>query len=214
MAFSFFTKRTEYTSKRLRFVARALQVFGIGGGISLGVIAYSVSQSFFNVWPEEIRETFVRGKLLTAAAMCASYWIIGRSLLRRQRSGAYAAAAIIGLPLIYDAFMLVYFPAPPMALTAVTFGLRVLALGAVGSVWKELGTVRESELFKQGAAPESVAPFTPRNRGFGEARTSAQPKLPAGSYAEPARGLARDTMPATTNIAANTPLPTNNPRAH
>lgn len=121
-----------------------------------------------------------------------SYVFIGRALLRRQKWGAYAALATIGVPAVIG---FIWTP-PSNWLTTVGQIGAVTTITLIVSVWNELGTVLESELVEHSAPPAPAEPLTPRNRGYGEPRPLSEPN------------------PISTSAVANTPLPINNPRAN
>ena len=172
MAFSFFTKRSEYTSKRLRFVARGLQIFGVIASVYTVTIAISVLNFPAPEWPEGMRDMFVRRYGLGAVGQLVSFFFIGHALLRRQRAGAYVAIATIGLSLL----LIHGWPLnsnAPWFFYVVIIGLPVLTLALIASVWRELGSVRDSDMISHRPEPEQTIPLTPRNRGYGESRISA-----------------------------------------
>ncbi|MEP6833834.1 MAG: hypothetical protein ABJB74_10580 [Gemmatimonas sp.] len=197
MAFSLFTKRSEYTSKRLRFVARGLQIFGVIAGITTAIGAISLANSTMMEWPPSLRDAFLRRSGFWAVGQLVSYLFIGHALLRRQRTGAYMAVATIGLPLLYPLLWAHKVSYTPWFFNVLTIGLPVLTLALITSVWRELGSVRDSEMIDHRPEPDAPIAMTPRNRGYREQRI-----------------LPLEKMPTATTAVASAPLPISNPRAH
>ena len=102
----------------------------------------------------------------------ASMYLIGRALLRRQRWGAYLAAFTLGVPLLKQLF------SPDMPILSISgIVVSTLALGAIVTVWDELGTVRDADFVDSDGDNDNELPR--RNRGFGEPRS-----LPLQSMSE------------------------------
>lgn len=166
MAFSLFTKRTESTSRWLRFTARALQTCGILGGLvslcALGFIAIAQSD---HPAASGNADHFLRNRIIWIFGECLSLYFIGHALLRRQKWAAYVALGTIALPAVVSQVSLtrrgLHYPPLLTVLPLVTVAL-------VASVWRELGSVRDSDIVDYGSPPEPIEPLTQRKQGYGE----------------------------------------------
>lgn len=168
-----------------------MQMFGVLVlGVSL-VGAYLMDWNPLSV-PQEMRDQLARNAMIRGVLAMLSYVLIGLALRRRQKWGAYAAIATIGIPAI---IRFVWTPSSNLLSTVMQIG-AVTTITLIISVWNELGTVFESEFVEDGAPPAPTEPPTRRNRGYGEPRPLSEPN------------------PISTSAVANTPLPINNPRAN
>lgn len=174
MPFSFFTKSSSRISRRLRWLGRVFQLWSamaFAGSIASMMVFLLDSRSFENL-PHGIRGTLFYRSIFTLVGS-ASLYAIGRSLLRRQRSGLYGAAVMIFAPTAMRAAFGVRF----------TFGALdgLVAIGAlvlIASVWKEVHN-DAVELENPDDPDDEERPLTPRNRGYGEPRTLPRERMPA-----------------------------------
>lgn len=188
MAFSFFTSRSRELSLRLRVVARGFQFSGVAIW-ALGT-AWLVALPFMPM-AKTIRlyRWMFAPPLVYSILAGASFFLIGRALLRRQRWGAYLAGVTLGVPLIKQFIFRDDAILPISGIVIATF-----ALSAIVTVWDELGTVRDAEFESDEDDEPAVIPK--RNRGYGESRTLP---TPAAERIEPQHSAALDAVPVTQN---------------
>ncbi|MEP6833835.1 MAG: hypothetical protein ABJB74_10585 [Gemmatimonas sp.] len=167
--FAFFTKRSHEISTRLRLVARGFQFSGI---FVWTVVAFGTVALPFIKQPVRMYRWMFAPTLLYGALVGASMFLIGRALMRRQRWGAYLAGVTLGVPLLRQFVM------PNAAILSIPEIIyTTLALGAIVTVWDELGSERDAEFSQSDDDDDHELPI--RNRGFGEPRT-----LPLQSVSE------------------------------
>ena len=163
MSFSIFTARSREISTRLRLVARGFQLSAIAVWTLTAV--WMIAMPFLPLFKQPIhlyRWMFAPLWLYSVLAG-ASMYVIGRALLRRQRWGAYLAGFTLGLPLLKQ---LLSPDTPILSISGIV--VSTLALGAIVTVWDELGTVRDAEFVDPDGDDDNELPR--RNRGFGEPR--------------------------------------------
>lgn len=127
--------------------------------------------------------------LLYAILAGASFFLIGRALLRRQRWGAYLAGVTLGFPLIKQ-----FIFRDDSILSIPGIVIATFALSAIVTVWDELGTVRDADFESDADDEPPVIPE--RNRGYGESRTLPMPAAERVAM-EPSAAL--DAVPVTQN---------------
>ncbi|MBC8087696.1 MAG: hypothetical protein H7Z40_10555, partial [Phycisphaerae bacterium] len=189
-----FTQSRRQPSDRLRLLARALQGYGIAIGVAtVGLALYKLTA------PDSQRVAQFDGigalQLAFGGVLrSVSLLVISRSLLRRQRWGAYLAVVTLTVPLLRAA-------TAGQSMGAVDALASIAALGTLVTVWKELRPARELDLlddedfekepptkvsFPQGKIPQGVS-FSkgelPHQVSFREGEISAP--LPAASPLEP-----------------------------
>ena len=163
MSFSIFTARSREISTRLRLVARGFQLSAIAVWTLTAV--WTIAMPFLPLFKQPIhlyRWMFAPLWLYSVLAG-ASMYVIGRALLRRQRWGAYLAGFTLGLPLLKQ---LLSPDTPILSISGIV--VSTLALGAIVTVWDELGTVRDADFVDPDGDDDNELPR--RNRGFGEPR--------------------------------------------
>lgn len=169
MSFSFFTKRTTYASLRLRILGRGMQVFGaLMFAARLAEVSYLRSQRF--QISQATLDLLLRNALIYGGLSMISYLFIGRALMRREKWGAYAAFGAIAVPAIARIVWPTGHTDPFQTVSQIA---AAITTGLICTVWNELSSVADAELAEHGKPPDSVAPFTPRNRGFGEPRNGS-----------------------------------------
>ena len=164
MSFSIFTARSREISTRLRLVARGFQLSAIAVWTLTAV--WTIAMPFLPLFKQPIhlyRWMFAPLWLYSVLAG-ASMYVIGRALLRRQRWGAYLAGFTLGLPLLKQ---LLSPDTPILSISGIV--VSTLALGAIVTVWDELGTVRDADFVDPDGDDDNE--LRRRNRGFGEPRS-------------------------------------------
>lgn len=173
MAFSLFTKASNRISNRLRWLGRGFQLWGglTAAATLAAFVFFATMPSFLKRVPVETRAVLGLRLFVLGAVGSTSLYLIGRSLLRRQRSGLYGAAIIVVAPLVLRATVGARFT---FGVPDLGFGLAAVAL--IASVWKE---VHEDavELENPDDPDDDSLPLTPRNRGFGEPRQLPSERL-------------------------------------
>ncbi|MEO7998065.1 MAG: hypothetical protein ABI852_11505 [Gemmatimonadaceae bacterium] len=142
-----------------------MQVFGVLTFVA-SLAAILSMRSFRASLSPEMFDLLLRNVILYRGLTMLSYVFIGRALLRREKWGAYVAVATIAVPAVIRLIWPVARTDPFQTVVQVA---AFTTLGLILTVWKELGSVADSELAEHGKAPELTEPLTPRNRGFGEA---------------------------------------------
>lgn len=168
-----FTRRTREPSTRLRLLARAFQFYGVYiAAMALGVF---IALPFFKDHAHTPRWLFTPFYSYIAVT-AASYFLIGRALLRRQRWGAYLAGLTIGVPFVRQLIK------PDANILSISeLGLCTIALCVTVTVWSELGTTRDADFDE-----DDDLELPTRNRGFGEPRSLSGEAAPISVIADPA----------------------------
>lgn len=175
----FFTKRTKFASRWLRFTARTLQACGIlGGAVSLLALVFIVAAQSGRPAALGGADNLLRNRTIWIFGQCLSLYFIGLALLRRQRWAAYVALGTIAVPAVMSQVSLTRrgLHYPPL-LTV----LPLLTVALIASVWRELGSVRDSDVVEHRPEPDPEIPITPRNRGYGELRSTSRDPI-AGEH--------------------------------
>lgn len=168
MAFSLFTKSSTRISRRLRWLGRGFQLWAalsVASVLSFVTIVLS-NPALYERLTAAAGEHFVLKGVSISVAGTLSLYLTGRALLRRQRTGLYAAAVIVIVPFVYRAVI--------GGRLGLTLWDAVVGIGAaflIASVWKEVHT-DNVELDDVDDPDDDALPLTPRNRGFGEPRVS------------------------------------------
>lgn len=199
MKFSLFTTRTSKPSLRLRILARCFQ--GVSVLVAAMTVGIAIYRQFFLDHTHTPRWAFGPHYWFVAVST-TSMFLVGRALLRRQRWGAFLAAATLGIPIIKQLI-------DPNSMNAdiPQIALGTLALCTLVTVWDELGGSHDADFDDERAKDVADDPqLALSNEAHGNDDDVADAReIGSPSYATPL--LLTTPAPTINKATAKSPLP-------